>query len=280
MNQKTKKILEITLLAFLFLTVVFFWGEKAFSFLSAKEQCTEDSNIAVIDIKGEIVPYALPGDDFDGAGKTVTDETSSEDVVAQINTIKTDNHIKALIFNISSYGGNPEASEEIMLAIKRLDKLSVAVVRDGAASGAYLIASATNRIFASEFSDVGSIGITMSYLDVSKKNQNDGIIYHQFASGPYKNLGDPNKPLTDADKALIMRDIEILKEVFVREVAENRKMNISKVEELADGSIMLGATAKDYGLIDEIGDMQSAENWIRDKLKIKPNLCQIKNPQR
>jgi len=59
-----------------------------------------------------------------------------------------------------------------------------------------------------------------------------------------------------------MRDLKISHEFFVKKVAENRKLDIEKVKKLADGSSMLGKMAKENGLIDEIGNMSSAEEWI------------------
>jgi protease-4 len=160
-----------------------------------------------------------------------------------------------------------------MNAVKGATKPTVAVIREGGVSGAYLVASAADKIYASELSDVGSIGVTMSYLDYSQQNKEEGIIYQQLSSGKFKDTGDPNKELTAEEKELYMRDIEILREAFVRKVAENRGLAIEKVEELADGSTMLGRAAKENGLIDEIGDIYDAQDWLGKELNIEPEIC-------
>ncbi|MBA4320972.1 MAG: hypothetical protein C0412_21485 [Flavobacterium sp.] len=77
-----------------------------------------------------------------------------------------------------------------------------------------------------------------------------------------------------------MRDVKILHEAFVKRVAENRELDIEKVEKLADGSTMLGGAAKEKGLIDEIGNIYDAEEWIKNELKIEPNLCLLKHKTR
>lgn len=176
--------------------------------------------------------------------------------------VKQNDDIKAVIFEINSYGGSPVASEEIMNAINNLEKPSVAVIRESAISGAYLVASATNRIFASEISDIGGIGATTSYLDYSKKNQKEGIVYQELSSAKFKDTGNSDKKLTAEEKELIMRDLKISHEFFVEKVAQNRKLDIEKVRKLADGSSMLGRMAKENGLIDEIGDRNNAEDWL------------------
>jgi len=113
----------------------------------------------------------------------------------------------------------------------------------------------------------------MSYLDYSEQNKDQGIIYQQLSSGKFKDSGDPDKELTEEEKELYMRDVSILYDIFVRKVAENRNLDIEKVRELADGSIMLGQAAKDNGLIDEIGDIYDVKEWIRQELGIEPVIC-------
>jgi protease-4 len=241
--------------------------------------CPEGSNVAVINIHGDIVTYLTEPSSPEESDSTPSDSVlssgsvSSEEIVAYIDEIEQNSSIKAVIVEIDSYGGYPVASEEIMNAVKKMTKPTIAVIREGAASGAYLIASGADRIYASEMSDIGGIGITMSYLDYSQQNKEEGIIYQQLSSGKFKDTGSPDKKLTAEEKELFMRDVKILHEAFVKRVAENRGLDIEKVEKLADGSTMLGKAAKENGLIDEVGDIYSAEEWIKKELKIEPAIC-------
>jgi len=117
-----------------------------------------------------------------------------------IDEIENDEYIGALIVEIDSYGGYPVASEEITNALKRMKTPVIALIRESAASGAYLIATGADKIYASEASDVGSIGVTMSYLDYSEQNKDQGIIYQQLSSGKFKDSGDPDKELTEEEE--------------------------------------------------------------------------------
>ena len=286
MNQKIKTILKTIFFLAIILTMAMYWYDQYIfyftdeynpvdeeSVIGEEFQCPEGSNVAVINIHGEIVTYLAEPACPEESDPTLSDSVSSEEIVAYIDEIEKDNSIKAVIVEIDSYGGSPVASEEITNALKGMTKPTVAVIREGAASGAYLIATGADKIYASEMSGVGSIGVTMSYLDSSQKNIQEGLIYQQLSSGKFKDTGNPDKELTAEEKELLMRDVEILHEAFVKRVAENRKLDIEKVEKLADGSTMLGKAAKENGLIDEIGDIYSAEEWIRKELKIEPEIC-------
>jgi len=231
-------------------------------------ECPWDSNVALISIHGEIATYSYYTEE-----EEYSDMVSSEEIVKYIDVIEDDEYMEVLIVEIDSYGGYPVASEEIMNALKKMKTPVVALIREGAASGAYLIATGADKIYASEMSDIGSIGVSMSYIDYSEQNKEEGLIYQQLSSGKFKDSGDPDKELTKEEKELYMRDVIILHDIFVREVAENRNLDIKKVQELADGSTMLGQAAKDNGLIDEIGDIYDVKEWIREELGIEPIIC-------
>lgn len=280
MKEKIKKIFKIIFLIAIVLTIAMYWFDQCSYYFGEypeyseyQDFCPEESNVAVINIYGDIVTYRTEPSDIEESDQASLNEVSSEEIVAYIDAIEADPYMKALIVEIDSYGGYPVASEEIMNAVKRMTKPTVAVIREGAASGAYLVASAADKIYASEMSDVGSIGITMSYLDYSQQNRQEGIIYQQLSSGKFKDSGDPDKELTEEEKKIFMRDIEILHEAFVKNVAENRGLAIEKVEKLADGSTMLGKAAKENGLIDEIGDIYDARDWLGKELNIQPEIC-------
>lgn len=267
MQEKIKRIIKIVVIIFVVLTAIAFLVALGYGFMRKNDatgnNCSVSNGIATININGYITSYVLRAKD----GSEPKDEVSSDEVVACINKIAKSNSVKGLIVRINSTGGNPEASEEIANAIQRLNKPNVSVIRESGDSGAYLIASATNRIFASEFSDVGGIGVTNSYLDNSQKDMQDGLTFNQLSVGQFKDTGNPDKPLTPAEETLLMRDVNILYQDFIQKVADNRKLAVDKVKQLADGSSMLGKQAKDNGLIDEIGDINSAIAWLKSKIK-------------
>ena len=277
MKEKIKKTLKVIFLLAIISTIAMYWYDQYGYYFGEYSEystvCPEYSNVAVINIHGDIVTYLTDQSSAEESGSVTSDSVSSEEIVAYIDEIEANSNIGAVIVEIDSYGGSPVASEEIADALRRMTKPTIAVIREIAASGAYMIASGADKIYASEMSNVGSIGITMSYLDYSQQNRQEGITYQQLSSGKFKDTGSPDKVLTAEEKELLMRDVKILHEAFVKRVAENRGLDIEKVEKLADGSTMLGMAAKENGLIDEIGNISDAQEWIRSELGIEPEIC-------
>jgi len=225
-------------------------------------------NVLAISIRGEILTYVT-----DGMLEYDDDLTSSEEVTRVIEDAQADSDIKAVLLYIDSVGGDPVAGEEMMNALKRFDKPSVAVIRGYGVSGAYWVATGADRIFASSISDVGSIAVTASYLDSVVRRERDGFKYNELTTGKYKNLGDPDKPLTQEERGVWMADLQKIHNVFVESVAHNRGLERAKVAELANGLSYVGTDALEFGLIDELGDLSTAREYLENVIGEKVELC-------
>jgi len=199
--------------------------------------------------------------------------TSSEEVIWKLDAAANNPQIKAVILDIDSTGGSGVAAEEIAASMKNLGKPSIAWVRESADSAAYWIASAADTIIASEGSDVGSIGVTMSYVDNAKQNAKDGLTYNQLTTGKYKDTGTHDRALTADERALLQRDLDIALQNFIKAVARNRHLPVEKVTELADGSTMMGAMALQNGLIDQIGSKQEVWTKLGNLIQEEPDVC-------
>ena len=95
----------------------------------------------------------------------------------------------------------------------------------------------------------------------------------QLSAGKYKDMGNPDKLLTDDEKAIITRDLNITHQAFIEAVSVNRKIPLADVQKIADGSSVLGAKAKELHLIDEIGGIQEVEKYLSDKIGEKAEVC-------
>lgn len=236
------------------------------------EDKISNCNVSGVELRGELTTYISP-ENLDENGNLLYDQSASENIVYYINEAEKDDSIKAIILEVDSYGGYPVAGEEVAIALKKANKPTVALIREGGASAAYLAASGANKIFASKNSDVGSIAVTMSYLDNVKQNQKEGLTYIPLSSGKFKDAGDPNKTLTQEEKSLFLRDVNILHQNFIKMVAENRNLDILKVEKLADGSTILGEMALENGLIDQIGGMSEVKEYLKEKIGAEVEVC-------
>lgn len=231
-----------------------------------EEYYDESCNIAGINFHGELWTY-LPEEFYPG------DYASAEDIYAALSEAEENPQILGVLLEVDSYGGLPIAAEELSNKIRSMKKPVVAVIRGAGASAGYWVASSADRVFASELSDIGSIGVTMSYADQSELNQKEGYTWNSLSTGKFKDSGSTDKPLTAEERALFERDIKITFEKFIGAVAENRGLSLEKVRALADGSTMMGKQALANGLIDEIGFMPEAEKYLKTTLNIEPVVC-------
>lgn len=218
-------------------------------------------NIAVVPIVGDI--YA---DEPSNDGSEVSAVTNADDFVAKLRAAEQDPYVYGILVRIDSLGGAPVASEVVAGALKRSSLPVVALIREYGTSGAYLAATGADVIFASPFSDVGGIGVSMSYLENWEKNLREGVRFVPLSSAPYKDYLNPDKPLTAAERTLIERDLRIYHDHFVKEVAENRGLPVEEVAKLADGSSIPGSLALENKLIDELGDQESTRAWFAERL--------------
>ena len=240
--------------------------------VSIDEEVTEDCSVSGIELHGSIytyIPEHAEGDtDFD------YDAVASEDVAYLIEEANNNNtQIKAILVEVDSSGGYPVAGEEISVAIKNSEKPVIGLIRGSGLSAAYWAISSADKIFASKNSDVGSIGVTMSYLNNVGKNIKEGFAYEQLSSGKFKDAGNPDIPLTKEGKDLFMRDINIVYQNFMETVSLNRNIPIEKVRSFADGSTVLGGKAKELGLIDEIGGFPEVEAYIGELIGEEAVIC-------
>jgi len=200
-------------------------------------------------------------------------QSSSEDIVYAIKEAEEDANIKAILIEVDSHGGYPVADEEVANALIRAKKPTIALVRGIAASASYYAITGADIIFASQDSDIGSIGVTASYLDYSEMNEKKGVNFNILSTGKYKDIMSEDKELTEDEKELILRDLNIMNDNFIQAVATNRDLDVEKVRSLADGSTMLGKMAMEAGLIDRIGGEYEVKDYLKDIIGEEVNIC-------
>lgn len=235
---------------------------------------TPQCNIAVIPMVGQ-----LWASEANAKAQTSVDSSanvSAESILQQIHRAQDDNSIKGIVLRIDSPGGSGVAGSLIANALKRLGKPSVALIWDQGDSAAYWAATGASTIIASPNSDIGDIGVTQSYLDQSGSNARNGQKFISIAAGAYKDVGNPDNPLTPAGYALLKKQVDQVYQNFVQEVAQNRSMSESAVENVANGVSYVASSATKTGLIDSLGDSETARAWFEQKLGngADPVLCE------
>jgi protease-4 len=268
-NALTNK--KVYLIGFCLLVVVFliqlYFLSNQIHILPSANNC----NVQGIKLYGQLYTYRNRASD--DTGQSSKDISSSEEITSAIEKANKDNSIKAVLLEIDSMGGSGVAGWEIAEALKHSNKPTVALIRESGDSAAYWAATGAKYIIASTNSDVGDIGVTMSYVGNYDKNTQDGLTFYSLSEGKFKDAGNPDKQLTPEEQQLFMRDLKIDYDNFVKDVAANRHLDINKVTALADGSSMTGQMAKDNGLIDQVGGIYDVEAYLQKQTKTNVNIC-------
>ena len=215
-------------------------------------------NVAVIKIHGMIMSEE---------GNMLMRQTlSSERVVKSIRQADKNPSIKAILLDINSPGGSAVASEEIVNALKESKKFKVALVRDAAVSGAYWVASATDRIVASRMSLVGSVGVIASYLEFSGLMSKYGVNYERLVAGKYKDMGSPYRKLTKTEEGILKNQLLSLQRIFLDDVKKNRNLKEWQVNNISTAAFFTGEQGKKLGLVDSFGGREEAVKIIKNKI--------------
>ena len=249
------------------LWLVAFLLSKSFLIFSETKMVSE--GIAIIEIHSPI--------SVDSSNSLIQSSLSSTQVVSDIEKAEKNSGIKAIILDINSGGGGPVASREIVEAVKKTKKPTIALIREVGASGAYWIASAADYVIADPLSITGSIGVLGSYLDLSGLLKKYDIKYESLTAGKYKDTGTPYRELTIEERALLQQKLDLIQEVFIQDVAKNRKLNKEQVNEIRKAFFYLGIEAKKLNLVDELGGRDLAIEKAKELGKIKDgNLVEYK----
>lgn len=189
-------------------------------------------------------------------------------VASWLKKAENDSSVKAVVLRVNSPGGTVAASQEIAAQIKKFKEKTkkplIISMGDVAASGGYYISVYADKIVAQPGTTTGSIGVISLFFSIEELLQNWGIKPEIFKSGKYKDLFRGLRPLTDEERALMQQYIDEFYEQFINAVAEGRKLPPERVRELATGQVYSGAQALQLELVDELGDLERAQELARE----------------
>ncbi len=227
-----------------------------------KVKSTSTDKIAVIFAEGDIV-----------GGKGGDDQIGMETFTGLLRKVRKDKSIKAVVLRINSGGGDALASELIANEVRRTnaEKPVVVSMGDVAASGGYYIAMPSRRVFAHENTITGSIGVIgLQFGTAGFFTGKMGISFDEVTTHSHANLGNPNKELTEADRAIIQKQVERVYGRFLQVVRDGRQFKDTlEVDRLARGRVWSGKDALDRHLVDEIGTLEDAISYAAKEAGIK-----------
>lgn len=176
--------------------------------------------------------------------------------------------VRAIVLKIDSPGGTVSGSSDLGddIHAARNAKPTWAYIEDLGASGAYWQASQAEQIYANANALVGSIGTYGVVQDFSAQAEKLGVTVHVIRAGDHKGVGVPGAKITAEHIAALQREINELNDIFLKAVARGRGLDIAAVRKLADGTLHVGAKARDVGLIDNVGSFDSMLSDLRSSL--------------
>lgn len=209
------------------------------------------------------VVYA-EGDIVDGAGSPR--EVGGDRLARQLRELRLNDNVKAVVLRVNSPGGSVTASEVIQREVVLLKKVKPIVVSMGdmAASGGYWISTYADHIYAEPNTITGSIGVFGLLPNVQKLANSQGITWDVVKTARFADSETVTRPKSAAELAMHQRAVDSIYDRFLDKVAESRKLPKPKVATLAQGRVWSGSTAKQLGLVDDIGGLSSA---IQDAAK-------------
>ena len=212
--------------------------------------------IAIVEIKGVI--------------------SQSSQIIEELQQYAEDDGVKAIILRIDSPGGGVGPSQEIHREILKIKSKKKVITSMGsvAASGGYYIACASDLIVANPGTITGSIGVLMQFSNFEDLLKKIGIKGVVLKSGEHKDIGSPFREMTSEEKKIMQEVLNNVHQQFIQAVAEGRKLDQSKVIQIADGRILTGEQAKNLGLVDQMGNLQDTIDITAKMVGIvgKPNL--------
>lgn len=190
--------------------------------------------------------------------------TESNDIVKEINDFRDDDNTAAILLRIDSPGGAVAPSQEIYFAVKNCAEKKPVIVSMGsvAASGGYYIASGANKIFANGGTLTGSIGVIMQFPKYGELLNKIGISMEIITAGKLKDAGSPVRELTTEERTYFDNLLKDTHEQFIRDVAAGRNMEYGYIKSLSEGQIYTGNQAFELGLVDDLGTLDDAKNYI------------------
>ncbi len=220
------------------------------AYLDAHPEKGGGDGVGIVTIAGEIV------DGSAGSGTAGGDSISK-----LIHDTMMNDDVKALVVRVDSPGGSALASEKIRLAVQdaRAAKLPVIVsMGNVAASGGYWVSLASDKVFAEPATITGSIGVFGIVPTFENTLARYGVNADGVRATPMSGQPDVIAGTTPETDRLMQAGVDDIYRRFTTLVATSRKLPLEKVQDIAQGRVWDGGTARQLGLVDAFGSLDDA----------------------
>ena len=221
-------------------------------------------HIALLVAEGEIIQGKSRDNPF--GGRAVGDET----LVEALREIRERKNIKAVVLRIDSPGGSGDASDAVWQEIRRVRRAKPVIVSMGdvAASGGYYLACAGDVIVADAGTITGSIGVFGGKLNMLGLYRKLGLNVETVTRGKHAAMLSPFTDFSPEELARYQKSLEQFYSVFLARVAEGRGMDPAVIDSVGQGRVWSGVAARQRGLVDTLGGLETAFNLARTRARI------------
>ncbi len=176
---------------------------------------------------------------------------SMEQLSKQIDQAEHDDSIKRIIFDMRTPGGTVTGIPETGRKILNSSKETIAFTDSECCSGGIWLAAQCERFYATESSNVGSVGVYTLCLDMTRALENQGVKINAISAGKFKLLGAYWKPLSDEERAQLQAGVDKIYGQFKAAMETNRKVSD---ENFGNGLVFDGQEASNIGFTDGVVD--------------------------
>ena len=220
-----------------------------------------ENKIAVIYANGEI-----------NGGEGDENSIGSEAISRSLRKARLDEDVKAVVLRVNSPGGSSLASDVIWREVLLTKKAKPIIVSMGdyAASGGYYIACAADSIIAEPTTVTGSIGVFAIIPNFKGfLNNKLGVTFDGVKTGTFSDLGDVTRPLSQAEKMILQKEVNRVYNDFTLRVSQGRKISQANVDSIGQGRVWTGSQALKLKLVDKLGHIQDAIASAAKKANLK-----------
>ena len=246
------------------------------NYLKAMAGIDEDDRMPVLGLKdmvnvkknapkdksGNVIAVYYAYGEIDGGTSSSTGEEgiNSVKVIKDLRKLKEDENVKAVVLRVNSPGGSAYGSEQIWYAVSELKKEKPVIVSMGdyAASGGYYISCNADTIVAEPTTLTGSIGIFGMFPNAKGLTDKIGLNFDVVKTNQYADFGMLTRPMNDGEKGLMQMYVNQGYDLFLTRCSDGRGIGKEELDKIAQGRVWTGSTAKELGLVDELGGLNKA----------------------
>ncbi len=234
--------------------------------------------------EGFIAVIHIDGDLVDGRSRSVPflgmEVAGSYTLAETIKAVRENPEFKAVVLRVDTPGGSSMAADVIWRQVKLTAKVKPTVVSMGtvAASGGYYVSAPATRVFANPSSVTGSIGVFYAKANVAELLDRIGVDVETYKTQPQADAEAFYRPFTDEERARLKQKVDQFYQVFLKRVAEGRKMKTEEVDKVGQGRVWTGEQALAHGLVDELGGFRQAVDYARKQAGLSEDAPMVDLP--